>query len=218
MEDEAYQKRWNIYWKLEEKNKMFIRRNEKNENMNRTEGPISELTQEEIERIKLIPFLEWLRGRRERIWKWGILYAFLLGLLVTQVKLVYLTSESIPYKYCLQFYNIKPAKGDLCVFDCYPRSKKGGDNKKTRFTFVKYIAGIEGDNVSRKGNKIFINDKLVGEAKNEEGLHPIDSTVIPKGYVFVRGEHENSLDSRYREFGLVREDCLKGKAIGWLKR
>ena len=141
----------------------------------------------------------------------------MLGILLTQVKLVYLTSESIPYKYCVQFYNLKPEKGDLCVFDYYPHGKSK-IRKDSRFTFIKYIAGIEGDYVKREGNKIYVNEKLIGEAKKDTGLHPIDSKKIPEGYVFVKGTHEDSLDSRYQEFGLIKEDQLKGKAIGWLKR
>ncbi len=185
---------------------------------NEEKKEVMELTQEEIERIKIIPFLEWMRGRKGRLWKWGILYVILLGILLTQVRLIYLTSESIPYKYCVQFYNIKPEKGDLCVFDYYPKGKTRKESKESRFTFIKYIAGVEGDYVKREGNKIYVNEKLIGEAKEDTGLHPIDSKEIPKGYVFVRGTHEDSLDSRYEEFGLVKEENLRGKAIGWIRR
>lgn len=177
-----------------------------------------ELSPEEIERIKMIPFLEWLRGRRGRHWKWGVLYGILLGILITQVKLVHLTSESIPYKYCVQFYNVKPERGDLCVFDYYSKGKTRKERKESKFTFIKYIAGMEGDYVRREGNKVYVNDELIGEAKKDSGLHPIDSKKIPEGYVFVRGTHEDSLDSRYQEFGLIKEENLRGKAIGWLRR
>ena len=200
---------------------MFFKRyhvEEKGREENIVKNESMELTQEEIERIKIIPFLEWMRGRKGRLWKWGTLYVILLVILVTQVKLVYLTSESIPYKYCVQFYNLKPEKGDLCVFDYYPKGKTRKESNEKRFTFIKYIAGIEGDYVKREGNKIYVNEKLIGEAKKDTGLHPIDSKKIPEGYVFVKGTHEDSLDSRYQEFGLIKEDQLKGKAIGWLKR
>lgn len=139
-----------------------------------------ELTPEEIERIKMIPFLEWLRGRRGRHWKWGVLYGILLGILITQVKLVHLTSESIPYKYCVQFYNVKPKRGDLCVFDYYSKGKTRKERKESKFTFIKYIAGMEGDYVRREGNKVYVNDELIGEAKEDSGLHPIDSKKIQK--------------------------------------
>lgn len=200
---------------------MFFKRyhvEEKGREENIVKNESMELTQEEIERIKIIPFLEWMRGRKGRLWKWGTLYVILLVILVTQVKLVYLTSESIPYKYCVQFYNLKPEKGDLCVFDYYPKGKTRKESNETRFTFIKYIAGVAGDYVKREGNKIYVNGKLIGEAKGESELHPIDSIVIPKGYVFVKGTHKDSLDSRYKEFGLVKEEAIKGKAIGWLKR
>lgn len=200
---------------------MFFKRyhvEEKGREENIVKNESMELTQEEIERIKIIPFLEWMRGRKGRLWKWGTLYVILLVILVTQVKLVYLTSESIPYKYCVQFYNIKPEKGDLCVFDYYPKGKTRKESKESRFTFIKYIAGVEGDYVKREGNKIYVNEKLIGEAKGESELHPIDSKKIPKGYVFVRGTHKDSLDSRYEEFGLIKEENLRGKAIGWIRR
>lgn len=165
-----------------------------------------EITKEAMQRISMIPLMEWLRGKRLRFWGWGILYAILLAILVTQVKLIQLNSESIPYKYCVQLNHIEPEKGGLCVFDY-----------KT-YTFVKYLVGVEGDQVKRVDDKLYINDEFVCKIPSGNNLTPIEDVVIPKGYVFVKGTHADSLDSRYKEFGLVKATSLKGKAIGWMQR
>lgn len=166
------------------------------------------LTPDEIERIKLVPFLEWMRNKKSRTIKWWILYIFLFAILLTQVKLIYITSESVPYSCCLQLYNIEPEIGDLCVLDFHSPNS----NKIT--TIVKYLAGKAGDKISVNDKRIFINDKFIGEAK-AKNLTPIDEMTIPKGFVFVVGTHEDSFDSRYKEFGLIEERDLHGKAIGF---
>lgn len=165
-----------------------------------------EITKEAMQRISMIPLMEWLKGKRLRFWGWGILYTILLAILSTQVKLLQLNSESIQYKYCVQLNNIEPEKGELCVFDY------------RKYTFVKYLAGVEGDRVKRVEENVYINDELVCKIPSNNNLTPIDDMVIPKGYVFVKGTHADSLDSRYKEFGLVKISSLKGKAVGWMER
>lgn len=170
------------------------------------------LTKEAIQKISMIPLLEWIRGKRQRLLAWGILYMILLGVLVTQIKLIHLTSESIPYKYCFQLNGVSPEKGDLCVFDYHSKSKN------SKFTFVKYLVGVEGDKIKRMGEKIYINEEFVCEVNPASGLTPIEDSVIPPGRVFVVGTHKDSLDSRYEEFGLIKVSDLKGKAFGWVER
>ena len=154
----------------------------------------------------------WVKRHKKPLIKWGIIYIGLLVTLVSQVKLIHLTSESIPYRYCLQFHNLAPKKGDLCVFDYCSKSKN------VKFTFVKYLVGMEGDLVKRIENRIYVNSKLVGLAKPQRNLTPMDDIVIPKGRVFVAGTHADSLDSRYKEFGFIKESALRGKAVGCIRR
>jgi conjugal transfer pilin signal peptidase TrbI len=100
------------------------------------------------------------------------------------------------------------------------KSKHNGLN----LTFVKYLVGKSGDVVKKVDDKVYVNSELIGSVKNNEGLAPIEGGVIPEGYVFVAGTHADSLDSRYKEFGLIKESELKGRGIvpfegiGWLKR
>lgn len=170
-----------------------------------------------IQRLIKNTFKLWLIKHKTVIFKWSIVYLILLGALVTQVKLIHLTSESLPYEFCLQFHNIRPKKGDLCVFNFEPRVKSK-DGKKISLTFVKYLVGESGDEVNRIENSIYVNSKLVGKIKKVKGLNPVESSVIPKGYVFVAGTHEDSLDSRYKEFGFIKKSDIKGRAIGCIRR
>jgi conjugal transfer pilin signal peptidase TrbI len=100
------------------------------------------------------------------------------------------------------------------------KSKYNGSN----LTFVKYLVGKSGDVIKKIGDKVYVNSELIGRIKSNKGLTPIEDRVIPEGYVFVAGTHTDSLDSRYKEFGLIKESELKGrgivpfKGIGWLKQ
>jgi len=89
-------------------------------------------------------------------------------------------------------------------------------------TVLKKIVGTAGDALSydKEGN-LWVGHKLkVGKPKkkSKDGkvLTPIEAGVIPKGMVFVVGNHERSFDSRYQELGLIAERDLKGKVIGLL--
>lgn len=74
-------------------------------------------------------------------------------------------------------------------------------------TFAKKIGGLPGDFIEVKDKIIFINGmekaKIISENK------PIEAGIIPEGYCFMLGEHERSFDSRYFEFGLVPNECIK---------
>ena len=83
--------------------------------------------------------------------------------------------------------------------------------------FMKQVAGLPGDTVTKKGREFFINDKSVGLAKDTslEGK-PLEENhfegMIPMPYFWVKGTHKDSLDSRYEMAGLVGSGQIIGKA------
>lgn len=138
----------------------------------------------------------------------GLLFGSLIliiWLLISQICIVVLTSESIPYRLCLQVYNIPPKVGDICVFDY--KGKK----------FLKYLVGTAGDKVRNINDNIYVGDFMVGKAEKNEILTPVSSGVIPEGYVFVAGTHPKSFDSRYKEFGFIKVSDFRGKAYGLIR-
>lgn len=105
--------------------------------------------------------------------------------------------------------NVGP--GDLVTFvspptPFYPAGK----------VFVKRVLGVEGDHVRRDGQTFYVNDRRVGDAKprNGEGVALTAGPVgtIPKGRIFVAGDHPDSLDSRYAMIGWISTSRIVGKA------
>lgn len=97
---------------------------------------------------------------------------------------------------------------------------RGGWGYPKQMTFVKQVAGLEGDRVYIHSRFLYVNGELIGyvKPKSQGGipLHPLNTAVIPKGKLFVRATHINSFDSRYEEFGLVDEQQIIGRAYGFL--
>jgi signal peptidase I len=145
---------------------------------------------------------------RRKCKRYGIgaaIYVGFLALFFSQARFVALDSPSIPYRLCLQIFRLKPQKGDICVF------------RRHGLTLLKYIAAEEGDDVSNVKDDIYVNGRYVCRAARTETLTPVRSFFVPSGHAFVLGTHEDSLDSRYEEFGLVRTDDMEGTAIGLWK-
>ena len=146
--------------------------------------------------------LEVLQNQRSLVLK-ILVAAVLFFLAKANVRIINLVSPSLPYKFCVHLLKAKPQRGDLCVFQ-----KRGS-------TIVKYLVGLEGDEVRNIDGQIFVGFQKVEAAKKTKLLTPIKSKVIPKGFAFVAGTHEDSLDSRYEEFGLVKLSDIQGKAVGF---
>jgi conjugal transfer pilin signal peptidase TrbI len=92
----------------------------------------------------------------------------------------------------------------------------GGGPYPAGVTFVKVIAGIAGDEVTRADRDFFVNGAHVGEAKSvsREGA-PLElgpTGVLPPGRYYVRAPHPDSLDSRYRLTGWISEEQIIGRA------
>lgn len=149
---------------------------------------------------------EWvLKNTHSLIWIFGGL-ALAVIVVASQLCVVFITTNSIPYSVCVQMRHITPQKYDLCAF-----TYKG-------HKFIKYLIGIEGDRIMNLSDAIYVDGFRIGKAERTTQLTPIDDCVIPSGYAFVSGRHPKSLDSRYKEFGFVKIADLEGKVFGLVKR
>lgn len=130
----------------------------------------------------------------------------MIAIIISQCKLIEITSESVPYRWCLLLKNIPPRRGDLCVLDYDGR------------TVVKYLRGKAGDEIRISNNSILVNGKIAEKISDEKRFEMLDFRRVPEGKVFVLGTHPDSFDSRYKKFGFVEESAIKGMAIGLKKR
>lgn len=137
-----------------------------------------------------------------------ILTFLMVGIVVDNVQILMNHTPSLPYRYFLHFPKRTPRKNDLTVFE-HPSGK----------CLLKKIIGSEGDRLFYdKEGCLWVGKTKVGAAKrvNRQGemLIKIPAGVIPKGYVFLYAPHEESLDSRYTQVGLIYEKHLQGRAYG----
>lgn len=83
---------------------------------------------------------------------------------------------------------------------------------------IKEVAGLPGDVVSRKDRTFFINGKAAGTAKkysmSGDGLeiNPFEGK-IPEHFMWMKSDHKDSLDSRYKLSGLIHSGQIVGKAV-----
>jgi conjugal transfer pilin signal peptidase TrbI len=172
----------------------------------------------------LIERLSFLKNRKQ--WIKGILFFVivfaLMGFIKDHVCLLYSTTASLPHRTFLKLKQMSPQKGDYTCFD----SPWYGGN------VVKKIVGVAGDSITydTQGNlwvkTLWVKPPWIGrqlkvgtqKKKSKDGrlLTPIKPGIIPKGMVFVMGEHERSFDSRYEEMGLIPEHALQGRVIALL--
>ncbi|PHR62191.1 MAG: signal peptidase I [Robiginitomaculum sp.] len=99
--------------------------------------------------------------------------------------------------------------GDLIAFKP-PLEAAGGRN------FIKRVKGLPGDLIRREGDIYYIGDAEVGyiQAYTRIGqpLEGIKTGIIPKGKIFVVGDHFGSFDSRYKIIGLIDMEAVSGTA------
>ncbi len=118
-------------------------------------------------------------------------------------------SKSLPHKlYIGYFGNFEIKKGDIVLLK----------HPSIRGYLIKKITGMKGDRIDILDDKICINDKQIGsilkrKLNKNEMVTPINTRHIETDYYFVCGTHEESFDSRYEEFGLIRKDDIK--ALLW---
>lgn len=100
----------------------------------------------------------------------------------------------------------EPRRGEIVVLR-YPYDKSKD--------FIKRVVAVGGDTVELRLGRLYVNGNLIPEPYVQfPGLYDMKPVQVPKGYVFVLGDHRtNSEDSRV--FGPVPLELIKGKAL-WI--
>lgn len=145
---------------------------------------------------------------------WGIAYLLLIvAAAVFQAHYGFglNASPSLPHRLFLIHKGEMPQRGEYIAFRWH-----GGGPYPAGVTFVKIVAGMSGDTVTRADRDFFVNATPVGQAKivSRQGV-PLElgpTGVLPAGRYYVRAPHPDSLDSRYQLTGWVSEDQIIGRA------
>lgn len=144
----------------------------------------------------------------------------LLVVLLTQVHFSINKTQSLPYKIFICVHGIALHRGDFVSIHNHPTRYLG------KIHYTKRLMGLPGDKILIHHKKAYINTRtghnhligsLLQKTKDGKPLHSISETTIPEGYVFVSADHPRSFDSRYKEFGLVKQENIWGKCFGFFK-
>jgi len=126
-------------------------------------------------------------------------------------RITYSLTESLPWRLYLVHIGQRPLRGDLAAF--YPPDNRFYPHHSG---FMKYVAGVAGDQVTREGQAFYINDRAVGIAKTTSRyglpLDPGPVGVIPDGFYFVWTPEVDSYDSRYADIGWIPLSRVVGVA------
>ncbi len=121
------------------------------------------------------------------------------------------SSTSLPDRLFLIHKGELPAHGQYVAFRW-----AGGGPYPAGVTFVKILAGMPGDTISRGERDFFVNGDFVGTAKTQShrgvplAIGPTGE--LPPGRYYVRAPHPDSLDSRYQLTGWVADSQIIGRA------
>ena len=145
---------------------------------------------------------------------WGVAYLLLIvGAALFQAHYGFglNASPSLPYRFFLIHKGEMPQREEYIAFRWH-----GGGPYPVGVTFVKIVAGMSGDTVTRADRDFFVNATHVGHAKavSRQGV-PLElgpTGVLPAGRYYVRAPHPDSLDSRYRLTGWISESQIIGRA------
>lgn len=81
------------------------------------------------------------------------------------------------------------------------------------YMIVKRVVGIEGDTIQHTTCGVQLNQLCFATKESRSNgatLTPMKAQTIPKGMLFVAGDHPGSFDSRYEEFGLLSLTHVRG--------
>lgn len=120
-------------------------------------------------------------------------------------------TTSLPQKLFLVVKGEPVKRGNYVAF--YPPDNPLYGNK---IPFLKIVAGVPGDVVTRRGREFFINGNDTGRAyqKADDGLalHVGPTGVLKKEEYYVYTPNPKSYDSRYASIGWIRANHIVGRA------
>ena len=125
-------------------------------------------------------------------------------------------TPSVPYSIVyVDYFDRTLSRGDLVVYSFEGQAAERDYPGLQHQPFFKRVVGLPGDAVTVRDREVFVNGRPVGRAKthtfDRRPLEPIESIVIPPGFLYVQGTSADSFDSRYRSSGLVRHTDVKAK-------
>lgn len=86
--------------------------------------------------------------------------------------------------------------------------------KKNNIKIIKRIIGIPGDKVVIKDNYVFVNDiKYDDFITTFAGILDKEIILGDDEYIVLGDNRKESIDSRYEEIGIIKEDEIIGKII-----
>lgn len=140
----------------------------------------------------------------------------LVGMALSFTKLHFNRTESSPYGAFICVQGLRPSLGNLV-------SIVGHQTEYFEdLHYTKRVMGLGGDAIAIRDGEVFVNGVSIGHLRSKtldgKPLTPIHYETIPSGFVFVVGDHPDSFDSRYEEFGLVHESHIQGKCYGLWRR
>lgn len=113
----------------------------------------------------------------------------------------------------ITYYFSSPKRQDIILFR--------HNNEK----YIKRVIAVENDKIKIVEDKVYVNGKLIKEpyavydvknnkSKNDNSIHNLTETVVPRGMIFVMGDNRyDSLDSRFKEIGFIDKKLIVGKVI-----
>lgn len=151
------------------------------------------------------------------VWMLALLRVF--GDPTPQIPLLFNVTPSLPYTVAWLERGVLPKRGEFVLYNFSGPARRDYPGLDRQPLF-KIVAGVAGDRISVQGRDVFVNGRGVGRAKERlfdgRRVSPIAEQTIPEGYIYARGSHLDSFDSRYQEAGLVPTSAIIGKVVPWL--
>lgn len=149
----------------------------------------------------------WMLGDCFRLYgHWYLLIVFVVTWFGMSFSIDINISPSLPQRVFLIHKGEPVGRGDYVSF----RWQGTG----TRFT--KMIAGIPGDKVERIDRSFYVDGNYVGNAKPTglagQPLEMMEPGILGDGEYYVMAPHPDSLDSRYKLTGWVKQNEIIGRA------
>jgi conjugal transfer pilin signal peptidase TrbI len=150
----------------------------------------------------------------EHLKRWALLYVGLVAIAFwfhAHYRFGLNASPSLPHRLFLIHKGEMPGRGDFVAFRW-----GGGGPYPAGVTFIKVLAGIPGDEVTRDAQGFHVNGTPVGVPKpvsrHGQVLEPGPTGRVPEGRYYVQAGHPDSLDSRYRLTGWIHASQIIGEA------